>query len=313
MPWGWTILVLALVGVSASTLLGWRVWESRQAEARLRFDRLAERAVSAVHDRLTRPLYGLRGARALYAASERVTRAEFAAFVAARDLPIEFPGVRGFGVIRWVGRADLPHLIATERADDAPDFAVRTGGEAEDCFVITVIEPAARNRPAIGLDIGSEARRRAAAEAAVASGGPALSRSVVLVQDGRQGPGFLLLLPVFAKGGDGLPGDLVCLVYSPIVVGEIMAGVEVGLEGQADLLLHDGPSVADPVIYDADGATDLATGTPDAERHPASVHHRVLPVTVADRTLTVQIRATPAFLVGIDPFLPLAVGVGGSL
>ncbi len=318
MPLGWLILILAMMGVAGSGLLGWRVWRTHQSEAQVRFDRLAERAVADVGARLNRPIYGLRGAKGIFAASERVTRTEFAAFVAARDLASEFPGVRGFGIIRRVERAGLADLIAREQADGAPGFAVRTSGDAGDCFVITVIEPVGRNLAAVGFDIGSEARRRAAAEAAVATGDPALTRSVVLVQDGRQGPGFLVLLPVYVNStrpatAEERRRDLECLVYAPIVVGELLADIELSLDGQADLLLHDGPSVTDPVIFDADHASDLATGAMDAERHPPGPYQRILSVSLADRTLAVQIRAKPGFLATVQSSLPIAVAVGGSL
>jgi PAS domain S-box-containing protein len=317
-PFGWLIAGLALVGIGASGLLGWRVWESRQAEARVRFERLAERAVVAVGERLHRPLYGLRGVRGAFAASERIDRSEFAALVAARDLAGEFPGVRGFGLIRRVPRDSLDHLVALERSQGAPDFTVRTEGDAQDCYVITSIEPPAANRAAVGFDIGSEPRRRAAAEAAVATGRAALTRSVVLLQDQGHGPGFLLLLPVFSRGSE--PADaaervreLHGLVYCPIVVAEIMAGIEDTLEGHAEILLHDGPDIVDPVIYHASSSGGAPAGMPVEGPLPDRRFTRALPVSVADRTLAVQVRATPAFIAGIDPILPLTVGIGGSL
>ncbi|MFM2089725.1 MAG: Signal transduction histidine-protein kinase BarA [Planctomycetota bacterium] len=318
MPLAGLIIVLAVLGVAGSVLVGWLVAARIQGEAAGRFERVAERAAATVQDRLRLPLYGLAGARGLFVASKSVERDEFRAMVMSRDLAREFPGVRGFGVIKRVQRADLDVFVAAERADAGEGFTVRTAGNAPDLYVITSIEPLANNRPAWGFDVGSEARRRAAAETALRSGQPSLTRAVVLVQDGRRGPGFLIFMPIYANGTAPVTeaertAAFACFVYCPIVVGEIMAGLEQRLDGLADVLLHDGPAVSDPVIFDADGHSDLERGVMDPARHAVTGFERVLSVAVADRTLALQVRATPAFLATVDRTLPLVIAVGGSL
>ena len=64
-----------------------------------------------------------------FAASEKVSRTEFADYVFSRDLPVEFPGVRGFGFIERVDRDELDAFLQRERQDDAPEFAVRSLGD----------------------------------------------------------------------------------------------------------------------------------------------------------------------------------------
>ncbi|MEJ1973947.1 MAG: CHASE domain-containing protein [Lacunisphaera sp.] len=91
------------------TLIGaYHAAESARTEARLQFERLADRLSVELQRRMRQPVYGLNGARGVYAASQSVERAEFRAYVESRDLPREFPGVLGFGFIRRVPRADLP-------------------------------------------------------------------------------------------------------------------------------------------------------------------------------------------------------------
>ncbi len=107
-----------------------------RATAEAQFERLAERLTGEVRDRTNLSIYGLKGARGVYAANTSVGRLAFRAYVESRNLPVEFPGVRGFGFIQRVMRQDLARFTAAERADQAPDFTVRTSGSAPDLYVV---------------------------------------------------------------------------------------------------------------------------------------------------------------------------------
>ncbi len=138
------------------------------------FQRRVQHLSGEIVVRFRRPVDGLNGARGLFAASKSVERAEFRAYVESRDLVQDFPGVRGFGFIQRVMRRDVDAFVAAERADEAPEFALRQLADKnhDDLYVIKFIEPAANNAGAQGLDIGSEANRRAAAQRAIDSGEP---------------------------------------------------------------------------------------------------------------------------------------------
>ena len=114
------------------------------------------------------------------------------------------PGVRGIGFIERVERTELAPFIAAERADGAPEFAVRQLGEPShsDLYIVKFVEPMARNEVTIGLDVGSEQRRRDGIEQAMRSGEAALTAAITLVQDDERRPGFLLFVPVYRHGAD---------------------------------------------------------------------------------------------------------------
>ncbi len=118
------------------------------AQANDRFDRLAERLAREVQRRANLTVYGLKGARGVYAASQSVERLEFRSYVDSRQLPSEFPGVLGFGFIERVPRPQLDAFIAAERADHAPDFNVITSGDAPDLYVAKFLDPLSVNRAA---------------------------------------------------------------------------------------------------------------------------------------------------------------------
>ena len=92
---------LLVCGTALSLTLALWLHQRIQSQTETQFQRLAQRTGAEIVRRLSQPIYGLNGARGLYAASKQVTRSEFTDYVFSRDLPTEFPGVRGFGFIDW--------------------------------------------------------------------------------------------------------------------------------------------------------------------------------------------------------------------
>ncbi|UXH76812.1 CHASE domain-containing protein [Roseateles amylovorans] len=246
--------LVLVVGLSV-TLCG-MLWNRNRviAAAHLRLDAQMERLQRDIAQRFIQPVYGLKGARGTIAALHgNVDRAAFRSYVESRDLPNEFPGVRGFGFAPMVKRDQLEAFIAAQRADGAPQFNVRTSGQAPDLYVIAHVEPLSQNYPAWGFDLGSEAIRRRAIEQAIDTGDATLSAPVPLVQDRHHGPGFLTLVPVFRAGSDPVNiaqrrQALLGLLYAPLVAEEILSGLTESLAEPVDFRL---------VVDDGDGTEDL--------------------------------------------------------
>jgi len=157
-----------------------------------------------VLSRVTEYKYGLISARAavLGAGPDAIRRLRFVQFSEALNLPRDFPGARGFAYVQRVAPDQLDAFVAANRKTDWPDFQIREfGPHTGDHYVIRFIEPFEPNKVAIGLDIGSEPRRRAAADAAVDAGDARLTAPITLVQDPKAGQAFLILLPIYAGGG----------------------------------------------------------------------------------------------------------------
>ena len=189
---------VVLVGLALSAIGAWQLQDHNQAEAQAVFQRTVQRTAREITHRFHLPLYGLNGIRGLYAASRQVESAEFRAYTEARDMALEFPGVRGLAFAQHVQHPQLDAFIAAQRADQAPSFTVWSLSHAvqDDLYVVRFIAPALGNSAALGLDLGSEPVRRAAVQQAVDSGQATLSGVVTLVQERLQGPGVLLLVPV---------------------------------------------------------------------------------------------------------------------
>ena len=310
-------VAMALLGTCIAVAAG--LWLQRQndALASAEFERSAARVAQVIETRIQQPLYGLRGAAGVYAASKEVQRGEFRAYVESRDLPREFPGVRGFGFVQRVLRSAVPTFVAAEQADEAPQFSVHelaALGE-DDLYVIKYVEPASANAGALGLDIGSEPIRREGAERAVATGQPTLTASITLVQDARHSPGYVLFLPVYRRGTDPTtPAQrrqaLVGLLFAPIVVGELLAAVPEVAAGLVHFQISD-VAVGNTIFDSSDDPTARAVGAGVAP--PEGRYQDERRLSLPGRDTLLRVRSTPKFDAAHESAAPWLVFIGGLL
>ncbi|MDX1537084.1 CHASE domain-containing protein [Arsukibacterium sp.] len=155
-----------------------------------------------VREKVTLYQYGLRGTRGAVMASspEKFSYSLLQEYTDTRNYPLEFPGARGFGFIRYVSQENLTDFVNAAK-NERPDktFTIRQlAPHSTSLLVIQYIEPEHHNREAIGLDIGSEAMRRNAALSAARNNAVQLTAPITLVQaEQKSQQGFLILLPVY--------------------------------------------------------------------------------------------------------------------
>ena len=302
------VFALWLLGLTLTTLLTLALHNYQGERLQARFANEVLRVSDDIERRFKLPVYGLMGARGVYAASSEVARGEFLKYVESRDIDGEFPGVRGMGFIERVPRTELDAFVERERSDGAPDFKIRSLAQTEqpDLYVIKYIEPQARNRNALGLDIGSEAVRREGAERAARNGQPALTGVIQLAQDQLSRPGFLLYVPVYRPG---LPLDtpeqrlaaLRGMTYSPIVLQELLQPSEPLLLG-TDLhisIVDQTTGEASEPLFSIGKANESAWLR--AER----------PLVTGSSGLVLQAHTTPAFEATANRWLVYGVGLSG--
>jgi PAS domain S-box-containing protein len=317
----WLLVIAVLLAGFALSL--WASSASHSlyaAQANDRFDRLAERLAREVQRRANLTVYGLKGARGVYAASQSVERLEFRSYVDSRQLPSEFPGVLGFGFIERVPRPQLDAFIASERADHAPDFNVITSGDAPDLYVAKFLDPLSVNRAAWGFDAGSDPVRREAILRAIRIGEPTLTSRVTLLQDAAKHPGFLYLVPVYRNGTrPSSPAEreaaLWGLVFAPIIIDHLFDSVMGFTEDLIDVEVFDGESLTrDHLLLDAD---HILVGATDGPRASAPFggrrFHRILPVTIGGRMWTLVITSTPKFEASVPRAIPRLILLGGGV
>jgi hypothetical protein len=268
------------------------------------------RIAEAVTERVERVQLGLLGARglALTLGWQALTREAFIRYSRSRNVDAEFPGVRGIGVIRRVSPEQEAGFIAAAAADGWPGFAVRAiAPNHDDRLVIQYIEPVARNREAVGLDIGSEANRRRAALTAQRTGKATLTGPITLVQaTGQPRAGFLILLPVYREGRQvpdpaAIGDQALGWTYAPLVIHEVLQGLQIDRQAWRLRIADVDGGVATP-FYASTEAAAIETG-----------HLWQVDTPVAGRTWRVQLAALPAFVASQRMTSPETVGLAGVL
>ncbi len=302
-------LGLFVLGVVISTAGVFWLNERHLTQSHIDYQRLVERVASEITRRVTLPVSGINGLRAMYVASDEVTRKEFTTHVFSRDLPNEFPGVRGFAYVERVQREALEGFLTRVRADDAPEFAVRTiqADQPDPLYVVTFIEPAVDNGGAQGLDVGSEPRRRNAIEYAVDSAAPIMTAPVLLVQNLQQTPGAIIYVAVYREAArlnsamerrSALRG----LISAPIVFKELL--------GDLDLVSNNALVIRLTDITNGQAANNLLF---ENELLSGGRFQSSQTLNLLGRQLSLQTHSTAFLIAGRDSFQPWLIGLGGIL
>lgn len=270
----WHITLPVLIAFIAASLAFWAVWREidrrhhERVEERLDFE--ASDLTLKVEQRMRAYRQVLRGARALFIASDEVTSDDWTTYVAALSLQEDFPGIQGVGFSRFVPAPELPSHIEDMRKAGFLDYAIRPEGERAEYSSILYLTPLDwRNRRALHFDMMSEPVRREAMRRARLSGEAALSGKVRLLQETDQDiqTGVLLYLPVYRRGAStdtaaARATSLLGWAYSPFRMRDLMRGtlggdlhtlrLRIYDDGRLDpeTLLYDSHD-QDPVRFDA--------------------------------------------------------------
>jgi len=254
-------LQLLAPALAVGLLLGGAGWQAQRlqnnAATQRQLDDLAERLERRLRDRMRGYEHGLRGLRGLVLGLglDRLDLREFERYMRSRDLPREFPGMRGTGLVRRIAPENEADFVAATRAAGQPGFRVRQLREHDDeRFVIQYVSPVDENRGAVGLDIGSEPIRRATALDAARSAEARLSAPIELVQAiGRSA--MVLMLPIYADavppaGPERREAELRGWTFAPLVIDEVLQSLDLG-DPRLQLSLYD---AAQPVPFYRGGA-----------------------------------------------------------
>ena len=283
------------------------------------FEVLTEKLRNEVVRRVGVYRYGLMGTRSAFAASIYVSGSEFADLVEARDLPQEFPAATGIGYIHRVPADDLDTFTDQLREQENPGFHVTTLAPVPpdlDRYIIKYIEPAAINRQAIGLDIGSEPRRRAAADAARVGGDIALTAQITLVQATGEGPGFLILLPYYRGEVDPDSVDLRLAhhegwVYMTLLAERVFRNAAMLVDNELTFAVYDtdGDDPGEAMHYDA-GVDPAEVGRPLAQMFADQRFQTVVNVPLGGRHWQIAMASTDHFVFASRVAVWIA-GIGG--
>ncbi len=300
----WTALALGLVASVLAARLAREVAGQRE-EARM------HQAVVRVQTSLTARFEGfedtLRSAAGLFVASEDVTEAEFRRYWDELGFLSRNPSVLSLSYLVPVRRADLPTYLERRRAAGS-ELKVAAGAETpEDLYLVQYREGRQASDEGVGFDAGTDARFRAALDAARDS---AASRVVIPVspREHAPGPAFAVVYPIYRNRTMSVSTDerrqqLLGWVSMVVAVNPLMAAaVSVEEPGLAISLLEGAGEPAPVLLYEA----------PGAEPGPGARHVRSTLVLGGCRFTTVFV-ARPEFVDGPSRRVPPGILVSGLL
>lgn len=287
-----------------------------------RFDYEVRRVEDAVRQRMLAYVQILRGGLGLFAASDEVTRADWAEYVAALKIEERFPGIRQMSFVPAVPEAEVAALIARVRAEPLPpdltdpkmlrDFTLRPPPPPIEPVASELHGPVLYTAPltpvnerSLGLDMMLDASRRASMLQAVEQGDAVLSARLSLLQRGGTQVGFIAYLPLYR--GERWLGWLTAVFYAE----DFMRGL-LGADGPAlDFEVFDGEAGRpDALLYSTAGVEGgLPVALPAAEARFQLT--RAIPV--PGREWTLRYRARPDFVSWLEHLVPALFAFAGFL
>ncbi|BAO29942.1 bifunctional diguanylate cyclase/phosphodiesterase [Sulfuritalea hydrogenivorans] len=294
---------IALACSLALTAVVWRYSsEDVERQLRLEFEAEATQARADLDSRMAAYTQTLRGAAALFAASERVTSKDWRDYVAGLKLETNYPGIQAVIFSRSVAESELGALVRSMRNNGMPDFAAHPAGRREHYVVNVYAEPrVGLNNKAIGLDMWQNPESRETMQRARGAGEPMITgRVTLLIDDQNPVPSFIMYLPVMTGSGKEVFGYVLSPVRMPALMADLLKRNPRGIS----LSIHDGTVAREEnLLYSSD---------PEQIGPPARFGFSEKAV-VGGRPWTLTYSSRPALEARGDTSRPTKVLLGGLL
>ena len=279
------------------------------------FELKAVQATQALELRMRDYTQILVGAKALFVASDTVTREDWANYYNTLKLEENYPGLQGVGYTHFVKPRELSVHVERFRKEGFQDFAIQPENPRSVYTSIIYLEPLdKRNRRAIGYDMFSDSTRRSAMQMARDTRKPALSGKVRLVQETgvNDQAGFLIYLPVYENNAEPEAIQerqrlIKGFVYSPFRAKDLMMATWGRNYADLDIEVYDGTS------FDKDGllySTDSVLHYHDAKKRELDM---LSTLSINNQTWRVYFSAKPSFVRSADTELPYFILLGGTI
>ena len=309
LPW------LVLVAMLAVTALLWdHEQQSARKELHTQFDFALRDTVSRIEQRESAYEQMLRGIQGLFATTDLMARDAIRDYVETLQLDANFSGIQGIGVIKWVPASQKAAHTQSMRALGLSNYAITPPDQRDNYAPIIQRAPDLdRNRVVLGIDPWAEPARRLAMEKARDSGMPAITGKVRLVVDeGSEAiPGFVMYLPVFARGQPAESvaqrrANLIGWVYASFHMSDFMASLYGKQASGLSLNIYDG-------INPTDSALMYQTGNSAKSRSPratAALSANEYMV-IAGHTWTLSLSTQDEFEQRFGPTIAFTITVAG--
>lgn len=239
---------LSLLLMLATTLATWRwtdMFVMQRAEAH--FQQRVETIKTAIENRFRDYEHVLLAGRGLFRASTKVDPIEWKSFTDSLEISRYYPGILGVGYIAYVPDPKMGSFLKEIKNDLGTQTRVHPERKADNYYIIKYIEPIEKNKPAIGFDIGSDPKRRQAAERARDTATATLTGKLQLLQAAKSTAGFLYLVPIYRgtlpDSIDERREQLTGWIFAPLLAEDFLDSIIDKNVADLDFEVFDGPEM----------------------------------------------------------------------
>ncbi|MBX9868340.1 MAG: CHASE domain-containing protein, partial [Burkholderiaceae bacterium] len=287
-----------ILGMCFATAGTWWLNHNEKNKLEREFQSRSERVVNEIQQRFTIPVYGLNGIKSLFGINQHLSASEFRDGILTHNLTEEYPGLRGFGYVEKVPKADLEAYIQRQKATGNGSITFQEFGEnpADMRYIAKYFESPFTNHFVAGTDFGSDRRRLEAINEAINSGLPSMSPLIYAPPKAEKKASVLLFVPIFKKGlSHGTPANrqqaVLGLVYTPILVNDLLSSIaDIDQDiVQFELNNTEGYGNVDTTKYFSANVTPGATGANPADASQSQTSTQVLRNAMFTTTRTITL------------------------
>ncbi|MEO5912849.1 MAG: CHASE domain-containing protein [Luteolibacter sp.] len=197
-------LIALAAGLLLTGLVTVELWQAREKARLDEVQRMAQDRADIIRGQIMRSLEVLHGMAAFFQSRSDVTREEFSVFVTGslnRQPELQAlawdPKVPGDKRNIWEGGARNDGFPGFQFTQEKPGGGMESAASRPVYYPVYYLESLQKNAPALGFDVGSESRRRAALEQACDSGESTATPPIRLAQESGSQLGFVVFRPVY--------------------------------------------------------------------------------------------------------------------
>ena len=289
--------LILLLGFCFTLLVYYYFYKLTYEQDVIRFNSSVQEIQDQVRLRIATSTALLRAGTGLFAASDCVDAREFESFVTEIELEKNYPGVEGIGYSVRFAPEDKAQVIASMKRQGFTTFRIwpDDSPRSEYNSIIYLQPNTTRNKGAIGYDMGTNATRRQAMEAARDTGKPFASGRVHLVQEkdlpeASKQSGFLIYVPVYRKNApittvEGRREALLGFVYSPLRAKDFLETAAANKKYDVNFQVYDG----------TEQKAENLLGSVGTEFSAEPIFTDAKPLEVEGRTWTLAFVTNPSF------------------
>lgn len=222
----WIIVFLSII----LTISAWLISKNQlNQKNETQFSRETDKVISQVIERMALYENVLWSSAALMDVHEGyINSQQWSRFANKLNIDKTYPGINGIGIIFNIKSNELDRYLAQQRIM-RPNYVIHPSHAETEYWPITYVVPVANNLKAVGLDMAFEQNRYSAIQKARDTGTAQLTGPIILVQDAKQTPGFLLFTPFYQQGNEldsivKRREHILGATYAPFIMTNFMLG-----------------------------------------------------------------------------------------